>query len=106
MTNEEARNILLTSVHPQTAEEAEAIGIAVKAVERTIPKKPAEMRTGLSIRGETTILLCPQCGGEIGFSSIRHNETKIRQNVYIYNKESISKCGNCGQAIDWSEEQE
>ena len=29
MTNEEARNILLTSVHPQTAEEAEAIGIAV-----------------------------------------------------------------------------
>ena len=34
MTNEEARNILLTSVHPQTAEEAEAIGIAVTALER------------------------------------------------------------------------
>ena len=30
MTNEEARNILLTSVHAQTAEEAEAIGIAVR----------------------------------------------------------------------------
>ena len=36
MTNEEARNILLTSVHPQTSEEAEAIGIAVRA----IPVKP------------------------------------------------------------------
>ena len=34
MTNEEARNILLTSVHPQTAEEAEAIGVAVTALER------------------------------------------------------------------------
>ena len=33
MNNEEARNILLTSVHPQTAEEAEAIGIAVRAIE-------------------------------------------------------------------------
>lgn len=33
MTNKEARNILLTSVHPQTAEEAEAIGIAVRAIE-------------------------------------------------------------------------
>ena len=43
MTNKEARNILLTSIHPQTSEEAEAIGIAVKAVEKMIPKKPTKM---------------------------------------------------------------
>lgn len=36
MTNKEARNILLTSIHPQTAEETEAIGIAVKAIEKII----------------------------------------------------------------------
>ena len=105
MTNEEARNILLTSIHLQTAEEAEAIGVAVKAVEKMIPKKPAEMRTGLSIRGETATLLCPQCGGEIGFSSIRRGEAKICQNVFIYSR-STNRCGNCGQAIDWSEEEE
>ena len=34
MNNEEARNILLTSVHPQTAEEAEVIGVAVTVLER------------------------------------------------------------------------
>ena len=40
MENKVARNILLTTIHPQNEEEAEAIGVAIKAIERMIPKKP------------------------------------------------------------------
>jgi hypothetical protein len=94
MTNEEARNILLTSVHPQTAEEAEAIGIAVKAVEKMIPKKLIRIDCGgiLDVK-------CPNCGKIIGnrYNFLASKPTRR------YNKDF---CADCGQAIDWSEEHE
>ena len=90
MTNEEARNILLTSVHPQTAEEAEAIGIAVRAVERMIPKKPTKKADEWDDGIKGIGLYCPECSEEIG-------------RIYIRRYKSENTCGNCGQKIDWSE---
>ena len=66
MTDEEARNILLTSVHPQTAEEAEAIGIAVKALEKMARSKNPEIPKEF-LDGKVEIVTdCPNCGKLIG----------------------------------------
>ena len=110
MTNEEARNILLTSVHAQTAEEAEAIGIAVKAVERMIPKKPAKMEAkfeqaayGVETRFIDTF--CPQCAAKIGLKATWHYDATGETfcDVSVINERNSDICDNCGQAIDWSE---
>ena len=93
MTNEEARNILLTSVHPQTAEEAEAIGIAAKAVERMIPKKPTWTDSDDILDAK-----CFNCGKIIGN---RYNFWMSKP-TRRYNR---NFCADCGQAIDWSEEE-
>ena len=97
MTNEEARNILLTSVHPQTAEEAEAIGIAVKAVEKMIPKKPIKEPKELVLGGDVvTVLRCPNCGTYIGICD--------KDNKVDWNKTPFSECCRyCYQKLDWSE---
>ena len=99
MTNEEARNILLTSVHPQTAEEAEAIGIAVKAVEKMIPKKPIKEPKELVLGGDVvTVLRCPNCDTYIG---ICDDNKRVD-----WNKTPFSECCRyCYQAIDWSGEE-
>lgn len=95
MTNKEARNILLTSVHPQTSEEAEAIGIAVKAVERMIPKKPNEVLDAPM----PSPLWCPACG-EI----VADQGWDVDTLTPYFEKYDEKFCSNCGQAIDWSEE--
>ena len=100
MTNEEARNILLTSIHPQTSEEAEAIGIAVRAVERMIPKKPIKNQEELMKGcGVVTTLRCPKCNEIIGFCD---KNNKIDWNRTLYS----GYCCYCSQKLDWSEEQE
>ena len=100
MTNKEARNILLTSVHPQTSEEAEAIGIAVRAVEKMIPKKPIKAPKELVLGGDVvTVLRCPNCGTYIGICG--------KDNKVDWNKTPFSECCRyCYQQLDWSEEQE
>ena len=97
MTNEEARNILLTSIHPQTAEEAEAIGIAVRAVEKMIPKKPIKEPKELVLGGDVvTVLRCPNCGTYIGICD--------KDNKVDWNKTPFSECCRyCYQKLDWSE---
>ena len=110
MTNEEARNILLTSVHPQTAEEAEAIGIAVKAVEKMIPKKPTKMeakfeQVAYGVQTRIIDIFCPLCATKTGLKTAWHydatNETFW--DASVINERNNDICGNCGQAIDWSD---
>lgn len=99
MTNEEARNILLTSAHPQTAEEAEAIGIAVKAIEKMIPKKPIKAPTEFSSGDVVTVLRCPNCGSYLG---ICDDNKRVD-----WNKTPLSECcSSCYQKLGWSEEEE
>ena len=92
MTVDEARNIVLTSVHAQTAEEAEAIGIAVRAIERMIPKKPTWTDSD-----DISDAKCFNCGKIVGnrYNSWMSKPTR-RYNRYF--------CTACGQAIDWSEQ--
>ena len=94
MTNEEARNILLTSVHAQTAEEAEAIGIVVRAIERMIPKKPREVLDGPF----PSPCWCPVCGEIVANQGWDATYGK----KFLWNCDE-NFCSNCGQAIDWSE---
>ena len=97
MTNKEARNILLTSVHPQTAEEAEAIGIAVKAIEKMIPKKPIKAPTEFSSGDVVTVLRCPNCGTYLG---ICDDNKRVD-----WSKTPLSECCfSCYQKLCWSEE--
>lgn len=110
MTNEEVRNILLTSVHPQTAEEAEAIGIAVKAIEKMIPKKPTKMEAKfeqVAYGVETRIIdtFCPRCAAKIGLKTAWHYDAtgETFYDASVINERNNDICSNCGQAIDWSE---
>lgn len=99
MTNKEARNILLTSIHPQTAEEAEAIGVAVRAIEKMIPKKPIKAPTEFSSGDVVTVLRCPNCGTYLG---ICDDNKRID-----WNKTPLSECCfSCYQKLGWSEEEE
>ena len=59
---------------------AEAIDVAIKALEKQIPKKPKER----DCIGFNT-LACPGC----------------EMALYLYEP----YCDNCGQAIDWSDEE-
>ena len=112
MTNEEARNILLTSVHPQTAEEAEAIGIAVRAVERMIPKKPTKMeakfeQAAYGVQTRIIDISCPLCAAKIGLKTAWHYDAtgETFWDASAINERNNDICGNCGQAIDWSGEE-
>lgn len=63
-----------------TGEHMTAIGIAIQALEKQIPKKPKER----DCIGFNT-LACPVC----------------KKALYLYEP----YCDNCGQAIDWSDEE-
>lgn len=69
-----------------SAEHLEAKKIALKAIERQMPKK-AEHEDGVWS-------ICPNCGGSVC------NDTE-----HAVNKE-VSYCEHCGQAIDWSDNSE
>lgn len=92
MTLEEAVNILEKDIHtdpPKSAITArkhdEAIFMALKALEKQIPKKPIERFTG-----NEYVCECPIC----------HGLTDTPKEVVV---QSIQHCSWCGQKLDWSE---
>lgn len=91
MTVEEAKNELKEmwvefdyTLHDKSAN---AIDVAIKALEKQIPKKPlasiVEYRYGIFKKGTTVLRLCPSCEEWV---------------LYTHHK---AFCGNCGQALDW-----
>lgn len=66
----------------------EEMNIAIKALEKQIPKKPLNICTSVVTWG-----LCPVCKDELNKLGNRPNRVFENQ-VY---------CSNCGQALDWSE---
>ena len=63
----------------------EVLNMAINALEKQIPKKPAEMKPTDKLLQE--YFACPICGGWVGMD------------------EYLNKfCAGCGQAIDWSEQ--
>lgn len=73
----QARNdlerLLLTGEHPAY----KVVGMAVKALEKQVPKKP------IHIVGDYDLPVCPEC-------------KQLVDDTELY-------CSTCGQAIDWSD---
>lgn len=86
ITREEAKNIITDHIYyyRPLGNELEAYRMAKQALEMQIPKKPNNTykRLGITVEG-----CCPTCGAPVAFGY---------------------RCSNndCGQAIDWSEDNE
>ena len=90
MTNKEAINdlkVILSeiteceeSICYVTDIDAEPLRLAIKALEKQIPKKP--------VYGAANIK-CPNCGATL---------------LYYFHSFKIDYCDECGQRLDWSEE--
>lgn len=90
MTNQEAINdlkVILSeiteceeSICYVTDIDAEPLRLAIKALEKQIPKKP--------VYGAANIK-CPNCGATL---------------LYYFHSFKIDYCDECGQRLDWSEE--
>lgn len=61
-----------------------ALDMAVEALEKQIPRKPVEQGDGITYN-------CPACGRYVGYFDAMAWETP-------------KYCGECGQALDWSGE--
>ena len=61
---------------------AEAIDVAINALEKQIPKKPI-----IETNRYTTLFICPSCGRKQGIKYKQYH------------------CIECGQKLDWSEEE-
>ena len=105
MTAEEVRNQLEELIRDRESfmvgdydkdiydRDKEALEFAVKADEKQIPKKVK--REFLSIGGAITCFeaeICPSCG-----KNIYDDEVEVSYNEH---------CPECGQALDWSDENE
>jgi len=71
----------------ETPELYEAVQVAREALEKQIPKKPIEIEVPSEHK-----LQCPTCYNRYFFKNS------------IFNKD-YNYCDNCGQALDWSEEE-
>ena len=87
-----------------------AIATAIEALEKQIPKKPI-LKSGVSIthtnKGDKPHewrnvqwqdWVCPECGWFVGQ---RYNATQCKP----HDQRKCNYCNECGQAIDWSEEE-
>ena len=92
MTNKEAikciekHNERHSKSEPFAVYITEALAMGVEALEKQIPKKPKPDKECLLGR------VCPRCGCYLG-------NVQFVPNNYLY-------CQRCGQALDWSEENE
>lgn len=91
MTENEANTILKAEIvhHPECSIFAEALGLAIQALEKQIPKKPIMKQYFEDLEEE--YLCCPTCG-EI-----------LTDRIPADNKTFYFHCMNCGQKFDWSD---
>lgn len=92
MTEQEAIKILQINCtcSPKATEFIKASNIAIKALEKQIPKKPTDVCTPVITWG-----LCPVCKGKLNMLGGQPNKVFKSNNF----------CPDCGQALDWSDEE-
>ena len=97
MTAQEIDRIQCAIRHIKTSVDVDewAVEIAVDAMKRQIPKKPAERRDKYT---GNDVMSCPNCGAYIGY---RDGRTHI-VSMYV----ASSRCPGCGQAIDFGSDEE
>lgn len=99
MTESEASTILKTEIvhHPECSIFAEALGLAIQALEKQIPKKPNKTIDS-SWGVKKVVHTCPVCDYYL-------TEVLFIASQKIESNERITYCEICGQAIDWSDEE-
>ena len=87
----ESRIVLIKDNYPEIADYREALELAVKALEKQIPKKPNYDGDSVDREGKTICnkWICPRC-----------------DYVYELDFDDFDYCPNCGQYIDHSEDAE
>lgn len=69
-----------------------AYGIAIKALEKRIPKKPRKTDSYRGVLKKVYAYVCPTCGN-------------ARLEKYMNERQNTMFCWNCGQKLDWSDEE-
>lgn len=99
MTESEANTILKAEIvhHSECSIFAEALGLAIQALEKQIPKKPnKEIDSSWGTKKEAHT--CPVCDYYL-------TEVHFIAPQKIESNKKITYCETCGQAIDWSDEE-
>ena len=93
MKESEASTILKAEIvhHPECSIFAEALGIAIQALEKQITKKPI---FGYNLSDTLSVFHC-ECG----------NTIKVSHDIGIMNNNNAPNyCSKCGCRLDWSDE--
>ena len=97
MTESEAIKILQRDLQIQLENKAlpdgiEAIQIAIQALEKQIPKKPRKTDSYRGVLKRVYAYACPTC----------HN---VCLEKYMNERQNTTFCWDCGQKLDWSDEE-
>lgn len=69
----------------------ESIDMAIQAIEKQIPKKPRKTDSYRGVLKRVYAYVCPTCGN-------------VCLEKYMNERQNTMFCWNCGQKLDWSDE--
>ena len=69
---------------------AEALDVAIQALEKQIPKKPRKTDSYRGVLKKVYAYVCPTCGNAC-------------LEKYMNERQNTMFCWNCGQKLDWSD---
>ena len=97
LTDEEALiqiGTIPTKIWEQLSDvDSKALGMALQALEKQIPKKPRKTDSYRGVLKRVYAYVCPTCGNAC-------------LEKYMNERQNTMFCWNCGQKLDWSEENE
>ena len=70
----------------------EAFSVAIKALEKQIPKKPRKTDSYRGVLKKAYAYVCPTCGN-------------VCLEKYMNERQNTMFCWDCGQKLDWSDEE-
>lgn len=73
-------------------QQKEALQVAIKALEKKIPKKPRKTDSYRGVLKRVYAYVCPTCGNAC-------------LEKYMNERQNTMFCWNCGQKLDWSDEE-
>ena len=75
-----------------TGEHIKSIEMAIQALEKQIPKKPRKTDSYRGVLKRVYAYVCPTCGN-------------VCLEKYMNERQNTMFCWNCGQKLDWSDEE-
>ena len=77
-------------IHSQVL--CDAVNVAIQALEKRIPKKPRKTDSYRGVLKKVYAYVCPTCGN-------------ARLEKYMNERQNTVFCWDCGQKLDWSDEE-